>query len=251
MIQGYPGRTFFRFAGTHSINRQRFREEAPFLKDFVSEEEFRKLKKRHQKLLRKGLNRHERLTIRDASGKSFEVYHLSLPAGTFSSQCSETLTHENLSDWRLLEASCCGRFRRSFLHPSRATLGTKPINLKLVIELGVSADFRNFLFQLLHWTRQLENFHRAAVAANQVIMMPTRHRQGEVCRALVQTQSAHEALFAQAVEKTEESGPVADPFYLRRFFDLTQGLGSPRSGKSLHDSLQGLRPPQALRARAV
>lgn len=74
MVQGYPGRTFFRFAGTHSINRQKFREDTPFLKTVGREEGFRKLKKRHQRLLRKGLNRHERLTIRDASGKSFEVY---------------------------------------------------------------------------------------------------------------------------------------------------------------------------------
>lgn len=95
-----------------------------------------------------------------------------------------------------------------------------------MLEIGVSARFRNFFLKMLDRTGDVENLDRAAVTANQIVLVAAL-AEAVMRGAAVETDAPDNASFLKAGNETVNGRRIAGNPQKRALADLLQGEGLP------------------------
>lgn len=91
--------------------------------------------------------------------------------------------------------------------------------LQLVLNLSESTGVSDFVFEMLYGTGEIQNCDRAAVSANQVILVVPLAK-AIVCRTAVEADSSNNPMFLQACDQAIHSGRIAIDIKVRVPSDL-------------------------------
>ena len=123
--------------------------------------------------------------------------------------------------------------------------------LQLVVQILKSCGSSDLLFQFMHGTRGLDGFDAATAGADQIVIVPARHQQGEVGRTFVQPQSAHNPMPGKPLQQSKHRRLVTLLGQSPRSCQFAQGHRPCGFQKGRDQFLQGLCPPQAMLATTL
>lgn len=126
---------------------------------------------------------------------------------------------------------------------SLATQATA-IKLQLVLQITIPTILCNLLFEMLHRTGDIENFHRPAVSANQVVLMAA-FAKTVVSGPAVETDAANDPVFLEASDQPVNRGRIAVGRKLGIVSDLLQGHRSICGSENRKARPQGTCPPES------
>jgi len=116
--------------------------------------------------------------------------------------------------------------------------------LKFVLEVCKAAFLRDLLFEMFHWTGDIENLDGSAVSADEIVLMMIL-AQAVMRRAAVEADAADDAALLETAHEPIDRSGITRHIEGRARCDLLQRHGLVRRGEDFQAGLKSCRPSKA------